>query len=55
MWRWRCGERRRLPWIRKAADVMGGRGKYVSCHCDGENEGLMDLIRDSGMHVAEAV
>ncbi|MHB8907645.1 MAG: cobalamin-dependent protein [Syntrophales bacterium] len=44
-----------LPWIRKAADVMGGRGKYVSCHCDGENEGLMDLIRDSGMHVAEAV
>jgi hypothetical protein len=24
-------------------------------HCDGENHGLMDLIRDSGMHVAEAV
>ena len=44
-----------LPWIRKASERLGACGKYVSCHCDGENEGLMDLIRDSGMHVAEAV
>jgi 5-methyltetrahydrofolate--homocysteine methyltransferase len=44
-----------VPWIRKAAERLGACGKYVSCHCDGENEGLMDLIRDSGMHVAEAV
>ncbi len=44
-----------VPWIRKAADFLGSKGKYVSCHCDGENLGLMDLIRDSGMHVAEAV
>ena len=44
-----------VSWIRKAADILGRRGKYVSCHCDGENFGLMDLIRDSGMHVAEAV
>ena len=43
------------PWIRKAAEVLGARGIWVSCHCDGENKGLMDLIRDSGMHVAEAV
>jgi len=27
----------------------------VICHCDGENSGLLDLIKDSGMHVAEAV
>ncbi len=44
-----------VPWIRKASERLGACGKYVSCHCDGENEGLMDLIRDSGMHVAEAV
>jgi corrinoid protein of di/trimethylamine methyltransferase len=44
-----------VPWIRKAADILGRTGKYVSCHCDGENLGLMDLIRDSGMHIAEAV
>jgi corrinoid protein of di/trimethylamine methyltransferase len=43
------------PWIRKAADILGRKGKYVSCHCDGENLGLLDLIRDSGMHIAEAV
>ena len=31
----------------------------VSCgqheHCDGENLGLMDLIRESGIHMAEAI
>jgi len=48
-------EREILPWIRKASDVFGARGKILICHCDGENSGLMDLLRDSGMHVAEAV
>jgi methylmalonyl-CoA mutase cobalamin-binding domain/chain len=48
-------EKELLPWIRKASERLGACGKYVSCHCDGENEGLMDLIRDSGMHMAEAV
>jgi methylmalonyl-CoA mutase cobalamin-binding domain/chain len=44
-----------FPWIRKASERLGACGKFVCCHCDGENEGLMDLIRESGMHVAEAV
>ena len=44
-----------VPWIRKAADILGRKGKYVSCHCDGENQGLLDLIRNSGMHIAEAI
>lgn len=48
-------EKEILSWIRKAVEVLGARGKIVICHCDGENQGLMDLIRDSGMHVAEAV
>lgn len=46
-------EKEIVPWIRKASDILGG--KVLICHCDGENLGLMDLIRDSGMHVAEAV
>ena len=48
-------EREILPWIRKASDTLGAGGKILACHCDGENSGLMDLLRDSGMHVAEAV
>ena len=48
-------EKEIVPWIRKAADVLGQKDKVVICHCDGENEGLMDLIKDSGMQVAEAV
>jgi methylmalonyl-CoA mutase cobalamin-binding domain/chain len=42
------------PWIRKAAEQLGAAGKLVLCHTDGENRGLMDLIKDSGMHVAES-
>jgi methylmalonyl-CoA mutase cobalamin-binding domain/chain len=43
------------PWIRKASETLAAKGKLVICHCDGENQGLIDLIADSGMHVAEAV
>jgi methylmalonyl-CoA mutase cobalamin-binding domain/chain len=48
-------EKELMPWIRKASDALGARGKLVMCHTDGENFGLMDLIRDSGMHVAESI
>jgi len=48
-------ERDILPWIRKAADLLGAKGKLLVSHCDGENLGLMDLIRESGIHMAEAV
>ncbi len=44
-----------LPWLQKASRALQDKGKLLLCHCDGENMGLMDLIRDSGMHVAEAV
>ena len=43
------------PWLRKASAYLASKGKLVICHCDGENQGLIDLIADSGMHVAEAV
>ncbi len=44
-----------VPWIRKAKEVLGPRNIRVLCHTDGENQGLMDLIRDSGTDIAEAV
>ena len=44
-----------VPWIRRAADALAACGKMVMCHTDGENRGLMDLIRDSGMHIAESI
>ncbi len=44
-----------LPWLQKVSEHLSARGKLVLSHCDGENQGLIDLIADSGMHVAEAV
>ena len=43
------------PWIKKASETLGAKNIIVSCHCDGENKGLVDLIYNSGMHVAESV
>jgi corrinoid protein of di/trimethylamine methyltransferase len=44
-----------VPWIRKAQEVLSPKGIRVLCHTDGENYGLMDLLHDCGMEVAEAV
>ena len=44
-----------FPGFGRPRSGWGHAGSTFRCHCDGENEGLMDLIRDSGMHVAEAV
>ena len=43
------------PWVQKACGVLHDKGKLVYSHCDGENLGLMKLIRDSGIDLAEAV
>ncbi len=43
------------PWLRKASEVLSGKGKIMATHADGENLGLMDLIRDCGAQVAESV
>ncbi len=48
-------EKEMSPWLQKASRVLEENGKLMLCHTDGENLGLMDLIRDSGMHIAEAV
>ncbi len=43
------------PWLQKASRTLEEKGKLVICHTDGENRGLMQLIRDSDIHIAEAV
>ncbi len=44
-----------MPWLQKASRVFEENDKLMLCHTDGENLGLMDLIYESGIHVAEAV
>ena len=44
-----------MPGLLKASRVLAEKGKFLISHCDGENLGLLDLIRDSGIHIAEAV
>jgi uroporphyrinogen-III decarboxylase len=44
-----------MPTLQKFSDLLHSRGKLLLCHCDGENRGLLDLIRESGIDVAEAI
>jgi corrinoid protein of di/trimethylamine methyltransferase len=44
-----------LPWLQKASRIFEENGKLIVCHTDGENLGLMDVIHESGIHIAEAV
>ena len=48
-------EKEITPWLKKASQYLQDKGKLLICHTDGENQGLMDLIADSGIHIAEAV
>ena len=44
-----------LPYLQRFSDLLHSKGKLLLCHCDGENQGLMDLIAESGMDIAEAI
>jgi len=44
-----------MPYLQKLAGMLHARGKYLISHCDGENQGLLDLIRESGIDIAEAI
>ena len=48
-------EKEITPWLQKASRTLAENGKLMLSHTDGENRGLMDLIRDCGIHIAEAV
>ena len=44
-----------MPYLQRLAEMLHARGKLLLCHCDGENQGLLDLIAESGMDIAEAI
>ncbi len=44
-----------MPHLQKLADLLHPKGKLLLCHCDGENKGLLDLIRESETDIAEAI
>ena len=48
-------EKEILPWLKKAAKALRQKGKLLLTHCDGENSGLMELIKNSGVDAAESV
>lgn len=48
-------EKEILPWCRKASEALRPNGILMIMHPDGENRGLMDLIPESGMDIADAV
>jgi corrinoid protein of di/trimethylamine methyltransferase len=43
------------PWCHKAADKLSPQGIFLAIHPDGENTGLLDLIAESRMDIADAV
>ncbi|MCL1855256.1 MAG: hypothetical protein FWF86_05930 [Clostridia bacterium] len=44
-----------LPQIKKRAAAAHRIGKYLICHTDGENDGLMDDLISSGMDIADSI
>jgi corrinoid protein of di/trimethylamine methyltransferase len=44
-----------LPWLQEASAILHNKGKMMMCHTDGENQGLMDFLFESGMDVADSV
>lgn len=48
-------ERHIMPYLQRASAIFHQNGKFLISHCDGENKGLLDLLLQSGIDVAEAV
>lgn len=44
-----------LPWQQEAASILHQAGKLMVCHTDGENQGLLDYIGQSGVDLADSV
>jgi hypothetical protein len=44
-----------LPYLQQFAGRLHSKGKLLMCHCDGENQGLLELLAESGMDIAEAI
>jgi len=48
-------EKEIVPWCQKASEALHAKGILLAMHPDGENRGLMDLIPECGMDIADAV
>jgi len=48
-------EKEIVPWCQKASETLHPKGILLAMHPDGENRGLMDLIPECGMDIADAV
>ena len=48
-------EKEILPWLQRVSERLSDKGKILATHTDGENQGLMDLIRECGAQVVESV
>jgi hypothetical protein len=44
-----------MPYLQKLSAMLHARGKFLVSHCDGENQGLLNLIAESGIDIAEAI
>jgi hypothetical protein len=44
-----------MPQIQKRADKAHTMGKFLICHTDGENQGLLDSIVESRMDIADSI
>jgi hypothetical protein len=44
-----------VPWLRRFADMLHSRGKFLLTHTDGENAGLLEHYVQSGLDVADSI
>ena len=44
-----------LPWLQMASDKFHQKNKLLLSHTDGENKGLLDLLYESGIDIADSV
>lgn len=44
-----------LPWLKRFAEILHDRGKFLLTHTDGENTGLLDCYLDSDIDVADSI
>ena len=43
------------PYLQRLSAMLHYKGKYLLCHCDGENNDLLDMYGASGIDIMEAV
>jgi len=44
-----------LPWLKRHAQLLHSKGKYMACHTDSENSGLLEIYPETGMDIADSI